>query len=113
MLRSGRAVRLVGDEELTVAAVETTTQEFLDRLGAAYDFEPPREHGYDVVRSIEAMLAGDVKVFIGLGGNFSIATPDTPRVVRILEESYAREPELSPFTQIKEGLSLALSYTVF
>ncbi len=64
----------------TVGIEEQPTQAFLDRLGAAYDFEPPREHGYDVVRSIEAMLAGKVKVFIGLGGNFSIATPDTPRV---------------------------------
>jgi len=44
-----------------------------------YDFEPPREHGLDVVNSIQAMLDGKVKVFIGLGGNFSIATPDTPR----------------------------------
>ncbi|HMC45730.1 MAG TPA: CbbBc protein, partial [Caballeronia sp.] len=64
----------------TVGIEEQPTQTFLDRLGATYDFEPPREHGYDVVRSIEAMLAGKLKVFIGLGGNFSIATPDTPRV---------------------------------
>jgi len=64
----------------TVGIEEQPTQAFLDRLGAAYNFEPPREHGYDVVGSIEAMLAGKLKVFIGLGGNFSIATPDTPRV---------------------------------
>jgi molybdopterin-dependent oxidoreductase alpha subunit len=63
----------------TVGIEEQPTQEFLDRLGAAYDFEPPREHGLDVVNTIQAMLDGRVKVFIGLGGNFSIATPDTPR----------------------------------
>ncbi|NLP59663.1 FdhF/YdeP family oxidoreductase [Paraburkholderia sacchari] len=63
----------------TVGIEEKPTQAFLDRLGAAYDFEPPREHGYDVVETIHAMLEGRVKVFIGLGGNFSIATPDTPR----------------------------------
>ncbi|WP_250493541.1 FdhF/YdeP family oxidoreductase [Caballeronia sp. GAWG1-1] len=63
----------------TVGIEEKPTQAFLDKLGAAYDFEPPREHGYDVVESIHAMLEGRVKVFIGLGGNFSIATPDTPR----------------------------------
>ncbi|BAN25682.1 FdhF/YdeP family oxidoreductase [Caballeronia insecticola] len=63
----------------TVGIEEKPTPEFLDRLGAAYDFEPPREHGYDVVETIHAMLEGKVKVFIGLGGNFSIATPDTPR----------------------------------
>ncbi len=63
----------------TVGIEEKPTQAFLDRLGAAYDFEPPREHGYDVVETIHAMFEGKVKVFIGLGGNFSIATPDTPR----------------------------------
>jgi molybdopterin-dependent oxidoreductase alpha subunit len=63
----------------TVGIEERPTQAFLDRLGAAYDFEPPREHGLDVVNTIQAMLDGQVKVFIGLGGNFSIATPDTPR----------------------------------
>ncbi|WP_322048557.1 FdhF/YdeP family oxidoreductase [Paraburkholderia sp. J67] len=63
----------------TVGIEEKPTQAFLDRLGKAYDFEPPREHGYDVVETIHAMLEGHVKVFIGLGGNFAIATPDTPR----------------------------------
>ena len=32
-----------------------------------------------MVDTIAAMLAGKVKVFVGLGGNFSTATPDTPR----------------------------------
>ena len=63
----------------TVGIEERPTQAFLDRLGEVYDFEPPREHGLDVVKTIQAMLDGHVKVFIGLGGNFSIATPDTPR----------------------------------
>lgn len=63
----------------TVGIEERPTQAFLDRLGEVYDFEPPREHGLDVVNTIQAMLDGKVKVFIGLGGNFSIATPDTPR----------------------------------
>ncbi len=63
----------------TVGIEEKPTKEFLDSLGKAFDFEPPREHGYDVVETIEAMIEGHVKVFIGLGGNFAIATPDTPR----------------------------------
>jgi molybdopterin-dependent oxidoreductase alpha subunit len=62
----------------TVGIEEKPSRAFLDRLGKAFDFEPPREHGYDVVETIKAMLDGKVKVFIGLGGNFSIATPDTP-----------------------------------
>jgi molybdopterin-dependent oxidoreductase alpha subunit len=63
----------------TVGIEDKPSQAFLDQLGKVFDFEPPREHGYDVVETIEAMLEGHVKVFLGLGGNFSIATPDTPR----------------------------------
>ncbi|GAB2445361.1 FdhF/YdeP family oxidoreductase [Cupriavidus yeoncheonensis] len=63
----------------TVGIDEKPDDAFLDRLKAAFGFEPPRRHGYDVVETIEAMLEGKVKVFVGLGGNFSTATPDTPR----------------------------------
>jgi len=63
----------------TVGIEDKPTQAFLDRLGRVFDFEPPREHGYDVVETIEAMEQGHVKVLIGLGGNFAMATPDTPR----------------------------------
>ncbi|MGY4730515.1 FdhF/YdeP family oxidoreductase [Burkholderia pyrrocinia] len=63
----------------TVGIEEKPSQAFLDRLGHVFDFEPPRHHGYDVVETIEGMLEGRVKVLIGLGGNFAMATPDTPR----------------------------------
>ncbi|WP_323121121.1 FdhF/YdeP family oxidoreductase [Burkholderia alba] len=63
----------------TVGIEEKPTQAFLDRLGRVFGFEPPRRHGYDVVETIEAMLEGRIKVFVGLGGNFAMATPDTPR----------------------------------
>lgn len=49
----------------------------LDKLQEVYGFEPPREHGFDVVDSIKAMHEGKLKVFFGMGGNFLSATPDT------------------------------------
>jgi molybdopterin-dependent oxidoreductase alpha subunit len=49
---------------------------FLDRLAEVCGIEPPREHGFGVVATIEAMQRGDVKVFVALGGNFALATPD-------------------------------------
>ncbi|WP_240434627.1 FdhF/YdeP family oxidoreductase [Streptomyces sp. YIM 130001] len=52
--------------------------EFLDRLGDACGIDPPREHGLDTVGTIEAMRRGEVKVFVGMGGNFALAAPDTP-----------------------------------
>ncbi|WP_434658191.1 FdhF/YdeP family oxidoreductase [Chromobacterium violaceum] len=57
---------------------------FLDRLRDVYGFEPPRGHGLDAVDTIKAMLDGRVKVFVGLGGNFAMATPDTPRTFEAL-----------------------------
>ncbi|HEY8886991.1 MAG TPA: FdhF/YdeP family oxidoreductase [Gallionella sp.] len=63
----------------TMGIEEQPTQAFLDRMKKVFGFEPPRHHGYDAVATIEAMLERRVKVFVGLGGNFSMATPDTPR----------------------------------
>jgi anaerobic selenocysteine-containing dehydrogenase len=63
----------------TVGIDEKPTPAFLDRLEQVFGFEPPRHHGNDTVGSVMAMLEGRTKVFIGLGGNFAMATPDTPR----------------------------------
>jgi molybdopterin-dependent oxidoreductase alpha subunit len=56
---------------------EKVPDSFLDRLRDEFGFEPPRAHGLDTVDSIKAMRDGKVDVFIGLGGNFAAATPDT------------------------------------
>ncbi|MFF1452218.1 FdhF/YdeP family oxidoreductase [Streptomyces sp. NPDC058274] len=53
-------------------------QEFLDRLADVCRIDPPREHGLDTVGTIQAMQRGEVKVFVGMGGNFALAAPDTP-----------------------------------
>ncbi|MEO5685630.1 MAG: FdhF/YdeP family oxidoreductase [Chitinophagaceae bacterium] len=50
---------------------------FLDKLKTVFGFEPPREHGVDVVKCIKAIHAGKIKVFFSMGGNFLSATPDT------------------------------------
>ena len=61
----------------TMGIWERPNEAFLDQLGAEFNFEPPRRHGFDTVRAIEAMHAGQAKVFFALGGNFLSATPDT------------------------------------
>ncbi|MCU1453706.1 MAG: hypothetical protein JWN46_1852 [Acidimicrobiales bacterium] len=61
----------------TMGITEQPGDAFLDALGAELDFSPPRQHGYDVVAAIGAMARGDVDVFMGLGGNFVAAAPDT------------------------------------
>ncbi|MFI0724297.1 FdhF/YdeP family oxidoreductase [Streptomyces sp. NPDC021224] len=50
---------------------------FLDRLAEVCGIDPPREHGLDTVGTLKAMHRGDVKVFVGMGGNFALAAPDT------------------------------------
>src|SRR5882762_4163900 len=50
---------------------------FLDRLAKACGIDPPREEGLGTVATIEAMQRGGVRVFIGMGGNFVLAAPDT------------------------------------
>ena len=61
----------------TMGIWERPPQHFLDRLQAEFGFDPPREHGYDTVDSIRALRDGKAHVFIGLGGNFVQAAPDT------------------------------------
>jgi molybdopterin-dependent oxidoreductase alpha subunit len=50
--------------------------DFLDRLADICQIDPPREHGLGTVEAIKAMHRGEVKVFVSLGGNFALATPD-------------------------------------
>ena len=61
----------------TVGIWEKMSPEFLAALGKEFNFSPPEKHGFDTVRSIEAMHQGQIGVFVGMGGNFLAATPDT------------------------------------
>jgi molybdopterin-dependent oxidoreductase alpha subunit len=61
----------------TMGIWEQPSEEFLDKLGAEFDFEPPRKHGFDTVHAIQAMHEGKAKIFFAMGGNFLSATPDT------------------------------------
>jgi molybdopterin-dependent oxidoreductase alpha subunit len=58
---------------------------FLDRLAEVCKIDPPREHGLGAVQTIEAMHRGDVKMFVSLGGNFALATPDPAYTFEALE----------------------------
>ncbi len=61
----------------TMGIFEKMPDAFLDSLGEACGFKPPRHHGLDTVGTIKAMHEGKVKVFFALGGNFLSASPDT------------------------------------
>ncbi|MGW0774212.1 FdhF/YdeP family oxidoreductase [Streptomyces sp. NPDC002835] len=61
----------------TMGIFERPAPAFLDALEKEFGFAPPRHHGLDVVRSIEALRDGKAKVFFAMGGNFVSASPDT------------------------------------
>lgn len=61
----------------TMGIFEQMPAWFHDHLDAEFGFTSPREHGWDTVAAIEAMAAGKAKVFLGMGGNFARATPDS------------------------------------
>jgi len=70
----------------TVGIDEKPTVAFLNALEQQYTFTVPRDNGFNTVESIHAMLSGKAKVFIGLGGNFAAATPDTQRTYQALNK---------------------------
>ena len=63
----------------TMGIDEKPPQALLDNIERRFKFQVPREHGHNTVQAIKAMEEQRAKVFIGLGGNFAQATPDTPR----------------------------------
>ena len=69
----------------TMGIWEKPKEAFLDNLEKEFNFKAPRKHGYDVVDAIEAMHQKKARVFIGMGGNFLSATPDTEYTAKALQ----------------------------
>lgn len=68
----------------TVGINEQPSAEFLDALEREFGVAMPRQHGHNVLAAIGAMLDGSAQAFIGLGGNFARATPDSAFVEKAL-----------------------------
>jgi molybdopterin-dependent oxidoreductase alpha subunit len=77
-----------GQGQRTVGITEKPELAPLDKLSELYHFEPPREKGMNTVEVCEAICAGEVSAFIGLGGNFVRAIPETAR----MEEAWRKIP---------------------
>src|ERR1700756_4991777 len=61
----------------TMGIWEKMPEPFLASLDREFGITSPRKHGYDTVSAIRAMRDGRATVFMGMGGNFASATPDT------------------------------------
>jgi molybdopterin-dependent oxidoreductase alpha subunit len=60
----------------TVGIAEKVELVPLDKMAERYRFEPPRANGLNTVEACEAIVAGEISAFIGLGGNFVRAIPE-------------------------------------
>lgn len=63
----------------TMGIWEQMPDAFLDKLGAAFDFAPPRAHGYDTVNTMNALDDGMIDVLVSFAGNLVAAVNDTAR----------------------------------
>lgn len=61
----------------TVGITEKPELAPLDKLQEQYGFEPPRDEGLTTVDACEAILKRELQAFVGLGGNFLRAVPET------------------------------------
>ncbi|WP_337261923.1 MULTISPECIES: FdhF/YdeP family oxidoreductase [unclassified Serratia (in: enterobacteria)] len=68
----------------TMGIDEKAPKALLDSLEQHFGFTPRREAGHNTVEAIEAMLRGEVKVLLALGGNLAAAAPDTERTAQAL-----------------------------
>ena len=66
-----------GDETVRNQKDKEVAKELLNKISENFGFTPPQEDGYSVVHAIKAMHEEKVKVFLGMGGNFLSAAPDT------------------------------------
>ena len=68
----------------TVGINEKPSGAFLDALEKEFGVRMPRRHGHNVLGAIGAMLDGSAQAFIGLGGNFARATPDSALIAKAM-----------------------------
>ena len=70
----------------TVGIWERMSDAFRDKLAREFQFNPPREHGTDTVETIKQIHDGKIRFFLGMGGNFLSATPDTEFTAKALQK---------------------------
>lgn len=68
----------------TMGIHERPAQKLLDSLEHVFNHPMPQEDGYDVVAGAKALIAGKLKVFMSMGGNYAVAAPDTSAIQQAL-----------------------------
>lgn len=68
----------------TMGIHERPAQKLLDSLERVFERPMPQENGFDVVSGAKALIAGKLKVFMGMGGNYAVAAPNTSAIQQAL-----------------------------
>lgn len=68
----------------TMGIHERPAQKLLDSLERVFERPMPQENGFDVVSGAKALIAGKLKVFMSMGGNYAVAAPDTSAIQQAL-----------------------------
>ena len=69
----------------TVGINHKPSDTFISRLEISTGIKTPKKHGFDAVEAVQAMISGESKVFLSMGGNFLSAMSDTNLVSDALE----------------------------
>ena len=71
----------------TMGIHERPKQSLLDSLERVFNRPMPQEDGLDVVAGAKAMIAGNIKAFVSMGGNYSVAAPDSSAIQQALTKN--------------------------
>jgi molybdopterin-dependent oxidoreductase alpha subunit len=69
----------------TVGINHKPSDAFISKLEISTGIKTPKKHGFDAVEAVQAMISGEGKVFLSMGGNFLSAMSDTNLVSDALE----------------------------
>jgi molybdopterin-dependent oxidoreductase alpha subunit len=71
----------------SMGATGNVSKAFLDNLEKVFRVPVHRPAGLDAVGTIRGLLDCTIRGFLGLGGNFGVAAPDSPRLLEALQRT--------------------------
>ncbi len=71
----------------TMGIHESPKQTLLDSLEKTFNRSMPQASGYNVVEGAKALIDGKIKAFMSVGGNFSVAAPDSSAIQVALNQA--------------------------
>jgi molybdopterin-dependent oxidoreductase alpha subunit len=69
----------------TMGATGRVPPRFLDQMERVFGTGLQREPGLDAVGVAQGLIAGSIRGFLALGGNYAVAAPDSLRILKALE----------------------------